>query len=493
MYTDISGYEHLIEKDINNKEITYNECGEMIKNKMCSFGVLKKGEHSYHTNNKIGVEYPNRFTSIFRSKRYIKENCFLIETKVFSHYQQEHPVNIRANMDKCNYLSGKCQIKSNEIMIWEVNNDQNCKFISIGIFDGYYNDNFWINDDNQIALNIINKIFYDCNKNLKLTSQGYALKLVQNNSRRGKRSASTFQEAGEFQYLGHNITENLKRFTKIYCQMFNDHNEILEILLSENPKKFIQKTLNYSALDVNLLSNNILEVKFCKEIKNDQIQFTDLSDVRGYIPIKIKKYSDRIWYLKNGVIIDEIELNNNSPNISDTRSIEIMRNYDLEFLKKKIIFKEHIFDDIKTNIEEELLKEIQHTTNVEIEIEENEQRSMIPHEIIADFDSFLETYYIKYWRIYVTIGVTLFYIFIIRALIYIISPLFSLTYKSISETDKKEKSVKFNKESEHLVIEENVENIDRKSNILKSFRGKSDLRRKANLPKNPSIASLEKE
>jgi hypothetical protein len=38
-----------------------------------------------------------------------------------------------------------------------------------------------------------------------------------------------------------------------------------------------------------------------------------------------------------------------------------------------------------------------------------------------------------------------------------------------------------------------LKNIDRRSNILKSFRGKSDLRRKANLPKNPSIASLEKE
>ena len=32
MYTDLSGYEHLVEKEINNKEISLVECEEMIKN-----------------------------------------------------------------------------------------------------------------------------------------------------------------------------------------------------------------------------------------------------------------------------------------------------------------------------------------------------------------------------------------------------------------------------------------------------------------------------
>ena len=41
MYTDLSGYEHLVEKEINNKEISIVECEEMIKNK-CEFGTLKK-------------------------------------------------------------------------------------------------------------------------------------------------------------------------------------------------------------------------------------------------------------------------------------------------------------------------------------------------------------------------------------------------------------------------------------------------------------------
>lgn len=176
MYTDLSGYEHIIEKEVNNKEIITKECEEMIKNKYCEFGTLKKGEHSYHNNNKAPTEYPNRFTSLFKSKHYLKENCILVETKVFSHYNQERPVNTLADMNTCKYLKGKCQIMPNEVMVWEVNKKQNCKFISMGVFDGYFIDNFWINNDNQIALNLRNKYSYDCDNELQLTSEGYALK-----------------------------------------------------------------------------------------------------------------------------------------------------------------------------------------------------------------------------------------------------------------------------------------------------------------------------
>jgi hypothetical protein len=141
MYTDLSGYEHLVEKEVNNKEIDTKECEEMMKNKYCEFGTLKKGEHSYHTNNKVANENPNRFTSLFTTKSYLKENCILIETKFYSHYNQEQPVSALADMSRCKYSKGKYQIKLNEVMIWEVNNKQNCKFISMGVFDGYFNDN----------------------------------------------------------------------------------------------------------------------------------------------------------------------------------------------------------------------------------------------------------------------------------------------------------------------------------------------------------------
>ena len=176
MYTDLSGYEQLVEKEINTKEISVVECEEMIKNKYCEFGTLKKGDHSYHTNNKASIEYSNRFISLVKPKHYLKENCILIETKLFAHYDQKYPTNFLVDMNKCNYLKGKCQIQPNEIMLWDVNKDQNCKFLSIGKFDGYFNENLWINNKNQIALNLKRKYLDDCGNHLQLTSEGYALR-----------------------------------------------------------------------------------------------------------------------------------------------------------------------------------------------------------------------------------------------------------------------------------------------------------------------------
>ena len=52
---------------------------------------------------------------------------------------------------------------------------------------------------------------------------------------------------------------------------------------------------------------------------------------------------------------------------------------------------------------------------------------MITHEIMTEIDSIFESYYIKFWRIYVTIGVTMFYLFIIRSMYYVLSPSFSFS------------------------------------------------------------------
>ena len=462
LYTDLSGYEHLVEKEINNKNINILECQEMIKNKYCEFGSLKKDEYSYHTNNKISTNYPNRFISLLKPKRYIKENCVLIETKIFSHYNQKNPTNVFVNMNKCDYLKGKCQIKSNEIMIWEVNKNQNCKFISIGIFSGIFDNNnkTWTNNEMQIVLNLLDEFhenhITDCDNNLQLTSEGYAIKSI-----REKRSlVNSFQEAAELQFLENNFEKNLKILMKNICQMFNDHNNILEILLKENPKKYFQKVLNYNAINVELLNDNIIEVIFCKEIDNNLIEFIEVNDYKGHIPIKINKYSDKIWYYKNNVITNKIIINKNITNNQLIKNLEINKNYDLNFVKNKVIIKEHIFNNFKTNIEEELINEIKQISNVGIELKEKDQNSMIPHEIIEEINSIFESYWIKFWRIYVTIAVTLFYIFIGRSLYFIISPIFTLN--NFTEMKNKVKNyipIKNNLDENKVVYRKNNNNI----------------------------------
>ena len=133
--------------------------------------------------------------------------------------------------------------------------------------------------------------------NLQLTSEGYTLKGTR--EKRSDQGVKTFQEAGELQYFENNVENQLRHLTETFCQIFNDHNEILEILLKENPKKFIQKVLNYTAVDAKVIAQSesdrrsdpaqrvVIEVKFCKEIDDDMIEFTDLNDIKGFIPIKI--------------------------------------------------------------------------------------------------------------------------------------------------------------------------------------------------------------
>ena len=67
------------------------------------------------------------------------------------------------------------------------------------------------------------------------------------------------------------------------CQIFNDHKEILEVSLKENPTKFIQKALNHSAVDVKTFNDTIIEVRLCKEINDNLTELTELNDFKGYI------------------------------------------------------------------------------------------------------------------------------------------------------------------------------------------------------------------
>lgn len=61
---------------------------------------------------------------------------------------------------------------------------------------------------------------------------------------------------------------------------------------------------------------------------------------------------------------------------------------------------------------------------VGLELKEHEKTSMIPHELLSEVEDFFGGYYIWIWRIYVSIGVTVFYVFIIRTIWLVLSPKF---------------------------------------------------------------------
>ncbi|CAP21162.2 Protein CBG24593 [Caenorhabditis briggsae] len=660
MYTDFSGYEHTVEKELNNYPITLAECREMINSKKCGYGTLSKGSSNvWSTNNKIEVDYPNRFTSFFSPKRFYKENCIVIETKVYSHFNQSKPTNILADMNNCKYQDGFCEIKKNEIITWDVNRDQKCQFISIGILDGMYNNKLWVNNKNQIALNFqTNKTVNDCNVDLMISDEGFAVKRIQRsqysprqipvpvppnhqrphleddrrkreqeeqkrkreqednrrreedirkreeqsrrdqedarrrdqerqkqneadfekrkqeklkkeeefekkkqekekkelmkqrkdedwtvhdeppksgdkkanrtkreifqplplpnydeylkikqdcdnlppyeafkNSREGCDSLTTytdfinnianyekeqhlnlsaeetwqplpfpgyeeylsikedcailpshdeyktireacdafpsytefikrianyelfqtgkqrrkrelysdFQAAGEFQYLENQSNNLLRHTTEVMCDIFNEQNEVLESLIRENPRRYIQKQLNHTAVKVRFIDvAEIVQVTFCKEIDEEEIDFIDVTHFDGHklsialtlgqIPIKIKSLGDKIWYYKNdysgGVISSKPQLHPMIDYRSNITNMKSFKEFDLKFLDDKVVFHEHILLDLKTNIEEELIEEMREKSDVSIEAHASNQDSTLPHEILDDVEGF---------------------------------------------------------------------------------------------------------
>ena len=610
-YTDFSGYEHLIEKELNHNPITLAECREMIANKKCGYGTLTKGSSSgiWSTNNKIEVDYPNRFTSLFSPKRYLKENCVIIETKVYSHFNQTRPTNVLVDMNNCKYLDSSCEIKMNELIVWDVNKDQNCQYVSIGKLDGVYNNGLWINSQNQIALSLSeNKTVRDCNLDLIVSDEGFAVRRnhpissreqpnlkeismnpqkylkerekyyerqrkqqeeirireqqnrerreqerekyemelekrknnasntinrtkrelwqplplpshieylkikhdcdvipsydefkkirencdtfpsytdfikrivkyeiekrqsesapdqdqkenVTNGTNRIKRELySDFQAAGEFQYLENKSNNLIRHTTEVMCDIFNEQSEILESLIRENPRRYIQKQLNHSAIRVKFIDSGegvaavnktlgIVQVTFCKEIDEEEIEFVDLTHFDGYkfslaltqgqIPINIKNLGEKIWYYKNGIISSNLQLHPMIDSRSNVTDFKRFEEFDLKFLDDKVIFHEHILLDTKTNIEEELINEMREKSDVSIELHANNQDSMIPHEILDEVESIFEKYYIKIWRVYVTIGVTLIYIFIVRSFWMLLSPKTFFDRKFRNNTNQK--------------------------------------------------------
>ncbi|CAP25551.1 Protein CBG04933 [Caenorhabditis briggsae] len=626
----------------------------MINNKKCGYGTLSKSSsNTWSTNNKIEVDYPNRFTSFFSPKRFHKENCIVIETKVYSHFNQSKPTNILADMNNCKYQDGFCEIKKNEIITWDVNRDQKCQFISIGILDGMYNNKLWVNNKNQIALNFeTQKIVNDCNIDLMISDEGFAvrkinrapsqyppkqipisieqevqrqqqhdmrkreqeelrkreqdeikrreqedirkrdqedarrrdqerqkqyeadlkdfekkkqeklkkeeelekkkqektkkaqeeaerkeiealrkqrkdedwtvhdekskgvdkksnrtkreifqplplpnydeyLKIKQDcenfpsyeafkNSRDGCDSLTTYTDfihkianfekeqqlnsstdekwqplpfPGYEEFLSikedcdilpshaeyKTIRESCDAFP-IMCDIFNEQNEVLESLIRENPRRFIQKQLNHTAVKVRFIdtedSNGIVQVTFCKEIDEEEIDFLDITRFDGYklsialtlgqIPIKIKSLGDKIWYYKNdnfgGVISSKPQLHPMIDFRTNITNMKSFKEFDLKFLDDKVIFHEHILLDLKTNIEEELIEEMREKSDVSIQVHASNQDSTLPHEILDDVEGFFGKWWLRIWRVGVTLGVAVVYIFVGRSIWMILSP-----------------------------------------------------------------------
>ncbi|EGT60171.1 hypothetical protein CAEBREN_30922 [Caenorhabditis brenneri] len=262
--------------------------------------------------------------------------------------------------------------------------------------------------------------------------------LFQTGKQRRKRELySDFQAAGEFQYLENQSNNLLRHTTEVMCDIFNEQNEVLESLIRENPRRYIQKQLNHSAVKVKFIDTaEVVQVTFCKEIDEDEIDFIDVTHFDGYklsialtlgqIPIKIKSLGDKIWYYKNdnfgGVISSKPQLHPMIDYRSNITNMKNFKEFDLKFLDDKVVFHEHILLDMKTNIEEELIEEMREKSDSSIEAHASNQDSTLPHEILDDVEGFFGKWWLRIWRVGVTLGVAVVYIFVGRSIWMILSP-----------------------------------------------------------------------
>ena len=91
--------------------------------------------------------------------------------------------------------------------------------------------------------------------------------------------------------------------------------------------------------------------------------------------------------------------------------------------------KEHIFDTIRTDIEEEVLSEMKKVAIGFSESKISDQTSNIPHEFITDINNLFQSYFITYWRYWVTICCIFVSVLFVRSIIFLTSPVFSLLLK----------------------------------------------------------------
>ncbi|CAP20702.2 Protein CBG23988 [Caenorhabditis briggsae] len=492
----------------------------MINSKKCGYGTLSKGSSNvWSTNNKIEVDYPNRFTSFFSPKRFHKENCIVIETKVYSHFNQSKPTNILADMNNCKYQDGFCEIKKNEIITWDVNRDQKCQFISIGILDGMYNNKLWVNNKNQIALNFeTQKIVNDCNIDLMISDEGFAVKRIersqysprhipipipsysqqdiqrqrqQQEDDRRKREQEEQQRKREQEDSRRRDQEDIRKrdqedarrrdqerqkqneadFEKRKQEKLKKEEE-LEKKKQEKTKKAqeeaerkeiealrkLRKDEDWTVHDekskgVDKKSNRTkreifqplplpnydeyLKIKQdCDNLPSYEIDFIDVTHFDGYklsialtlgqIPIKIKSLGDKIWYYKNdnfgGVISSKPQLHPMIDYRTNITNMKSFKEFDLKFLDDKVVFHEHILLDLKTNIEEELIEEMREKSDVSIEAHASNQDSTLPHEILDDVEGFFGKWWLRIWRVGVTLPAMFVYLFIARSFWMILSP-----------------------------------------------------------------------
>jgi hypothetical protein len=247
-------------------------------------------------------------------------------------------------------------------------------------------------------------------------------------SRRNKRNV---QEA-DTQFVEHDLNERMKHLAKLTCSMINDHADEIEDLMTTSPTLAMRRLLHRNNLIAKSLSQEIIEIEFCYELKSDE--YTILPNEHGCtIPFQLKSSTNQTWHINRATHQlhrdpskteeDEcdkttfITLEGSLWNYNYATGLLTLTHETLNsnrstkenwnFLNRETIFNEIAIRDVQNvGYEDEILDEIEKVQEGFAQIVKEDQTEIksstsdLGDDIIG---AILDRYFLKIWRIWISI------------------------------------------------------------------------------------------
>nr|CAD2195132.1 unnamed protein product [Meloidogyne enterolobii] len=289
-YLEESGTEHVnvpISACKRMRELNNSIAGDLREKN----GSLKATENDPNMEWKIwpfGIPWDTKTT----------ENCYVYESVVFTHFGTDEintPIGVCPG---CLYHSGSCKCDQGSL-IWHPDKTQQCSYVFVDNWAGEYSSGIWLSESNEFALSFENATkLIDCEqRELILSDQGFAIPLdefkelqrikdfFEFSPSRVKREiineptgiVYSSQLASQLSALSASLNKSIKKLfsdsIRQICQRLQELSDQLMTLAAANPTLLARHFLKKDHITARLVTENVLEIKPCYIIKEENIHF----------------------------------------------------------------------------------------------------------------------------------------------------------------------------------------------------------------------------